>query len=196
MKITVTEVGDPWKPNDAADPMWTIHIAGFGEPQRTYDPLLATKGEHEAEVFKAKNSGKEYWRTPKGSQPAQATQAQTTGGATPTKSYTADPKKLKQEFALEVAKNQSIQRQVALKACVELICYGKREYAELADTFHEAMGLLYPGYKKTDGEVPPAEDGETMVDQGDFAKTTHEADDDLTPPAELYDEEASSKPHA
>lgn len=66
MKIVVKDVGKGWRPDDKpdADPMYTISVEGQTEPQKTYDPLLAVVGEHEAEQYTAK-SGKNYWRTPK-----------------------------------------------------------------------------------------------------------------------------------
>lgn len=63
-KIKVTQASQGWKARPTSDPLFTIHIEGEGEPQRTFDKELAVVGEHEAEKFTAKN-GKEYWRTPK-----------------------------------------------------------------------------------------------------------------------------------
>lgn len=71
--------------------------------------------------------------------------------------YQADPVKLKQDYNLEVARNQSIQRQVALKGAVDLIVAAKRDYGELTVTFDDLMDLLKP--KR-----------EVVQDTGDFAK--------------------------
>jgi hypothetical protein len=68
MKITVKQVGQGWKPKDKpdADPLYSIMLVDWSEPQKTYDPELAVVGEHEAEQYQSK-SGKTYWRVPKGS---------------------------------------------------------------------------------------------------------------------------------
>jgi hypothetical protein len=93
------------------------------------------------------------------------------------KKFEADPVKLKQEFNLEVHKNQSIQRQVAVKGVVDLIVAGKRDYAQLEDTYNDLMVLLNP--KQV--EIKPVE---TVTDKGDFAAINFEPD---LPPVEVYD---------
>ena len=58
------------------------------------------------------------------------------------KTYKADPDKMKQEFTLEQARNMSIQRQVGLKATVDLILGDKRSYDQLTDTYFDMMEIL------------------------------------------------------
>lgn len=144
MKVEVTNVSEPWKFNDTADPLYTIVLKDYGEPVKTYDLELAKLGEHEAEEYTAK-SGKTYWRLVK--------QSKWLGGGT--KKFEADPKKLQQEFSLEVAKNLSIQRQVSLKACVDLVVADKIAYTGLDATFDHLMLLLNPKY-----EAPSREEEE------------------------------------
>jgi hypothetical protein len=153
--------------------MYTIHIENKGEPQKTFDAALASLGEHEAEEYQSK-SGKTYWRVPKA------------GGYAPrssgAKTFQADPKKLKQEMTLEVAKNLSIQRQVAMKGAVDLIVADKRKYNQLHDTYADLMQLLNPDQAPDpfDGvEVP-------MTDMGDFAAEQ--------PPIEAYDQLTLTEP--
>ncbi len=102
MKINVTHVGSPWRANPQADYLYTIHIEGYGEPQKTFDAELAAEGEHEAEQYQAKASGKTYWRVPK-----------------PLGSSVSRSKPLERS----VDQTASIQRQVALKAAVEFTGY-------------------------------------------------------------------------
>lgn len=89
--------------------------------------------------------------------------------------YSADPKKLEQEFKLEVAKNLSIQRQVAVKGAVDLIVAGKMEYKDLGVVFDSLMGLLNPKLHQ-----------DVVVDAEDFAKINPTDFDE--PPIESYDE--------
>lgn len=56
--------------------------------------------------------------------------------------YEADPAKMKQEYNLDVAKNMSIQRQVAMKGVVDLVVAGKRDYDTLIDTYCDLMEIL------------------------------------------------------
>jgi len=58
------------------------------------------------------------------------------------KIYKADPDKLKQEYTLEQARNMSIQRQVGLKATIDLIVAGHRSYDQLIDTYADMMEIL------------------------------------------------------
>ncbi len=152
MKVNVTSVNpNPWKPDDApADfkPIYTFNIEGQGEPQKTTNPALATVGEHEA-YQKPSKSGKLYWYTDE--------EAKLTF-PTKSKSFQADPIKLKQEYSLEVAKNLSIQRQVAVKGVVDLIVAGKREYGDLQITFDDLMVLLNPKLAEEDVVIERAED--------------------------------------
>lgn len=77
------------------------------------------------------------------------------------KSFTADPKKLEQEFKLEVARNQSIQRQVAFKGVIDLMVSGKIGVDALDVWFDLAMDKLANQWHATKNIV---------VDSGDFAK--------------------------
>lgn len=54
----------------------------------------------------------------------------------------ADPDKLKQEYELEVARNQSIQRQVAVKGVIELITHDKVELTDFGKEYNKIMKLL------------------------------------------------------
>lgn len=136
MKINVTNVGEPWTPPSGGDALYTIHVEGVGEPQKTFDKALAVVGEHEAEQYQSK-TGKTYYRTPKPSGGYAGPRA-----ATGPKEFKADPAKMKQDLSLEVARNQSIQRQVAVKAAVDLIVAGKIEYDEMYRTYGYIMELL------------------------------------------------------
>ena len=121
MKIKVTHVGDAWQPSPDADPLYTIHIEGNGEPQRTYDAALAVVGTHEAEYFKSKK-GKVYWRTPK------PKEEQASSGA--------------REFKADPIKQESIEWQACLKAAVEVV----RDYNTLY--FDEKSKPSLADYKK------------------------------------------------
>lgn len=61
-KILVKQVGKPWLPPGGKDPLYSIMLEGYGEPQKTFDVKLAHEGEHEAESFTSK-SGKTFWRS-------------------------------------------------------------------------------------------------------------------------------------
>lgn len=184
MKITVTNVGKGWLPPNAqpdADPLYSLVVEGMGEPIKTYDKALAVLGEHEAEEYTAK-SGKTYWRLPKAR--TFPPQFPVKGGV---KEFKADPAKMKQEFSLEVARNQSIQRQVALKAAVELtIADGTGIPTEVVtEYFNHFMGLLATPWQPT--EDMTAEEFDQVVEEaGDFKKI-NPVDDDL-PPLSAYEE--------
>ncbi len=67
----------------------------------------------------------------------------------PDKVYKADPDKMKQDFTLQQATNMSIQRQVALKATIDLIVEDARKYSQLHETYTDIMGLLSePDWRK------------------------------------------------
>ncbi len=134
MKIKVTSVGEPWKATPESDALYTIHIEGHGEPQKTFDAALAVVGEHEAEEYQSK-AGKPYWRTPKASGAFQ----RAAGGV---KKFEADPKKLDQDKTLTIATNQSIQRQVAYKGVIDLIAADKIDINAMYDYFGYSMELL------------------------------------------------------
>lgn len=164
MKVNVINVGDPWTPPGGST-LYTIHVEGMGEPQRTFDASLAVLGEHEAEEYTSKK-GKTYLRVPKAP-----------GSFTPKlKHFAADPKKMQQDLNLEIKRNQSIQRQVAVKGAVELISVGVRKYSDLTAVYNDLMRLLNP--------EQVLEETYEVEDQGDFAKFL--ADDQ--PPVQNYDE--------
>lgn len=82
------------------------------------------------------------------------------------RTFKADPDKMKQQMTLETATNMSIQRQVAVKATVELIVSGKRDYLQLHETYVHIMEMLSePDWKKF--SVP---DG-PPIDNYDFLPT-------------------------
>lgn len=60
----------------------------------------------------------------------------------------ADPDKLKQERELEIARNQSIQRQVAVKAAVELVVSDKIKLDELDTYYDKFMDKLTTPWSK------------------------------------------------
>lgn len=168
MKINVTAVGEPWKPNPEADPLYTINVEGMGEPQKTYDAALAAVGEHEAEKYTAK-SGKDYWRSPKAFR-----------GSTG-KSFKADPEKMKQDHDLAVATNQSIQRQKAADIAAQLVMAGSRD--DLRSTFDELMQMIALPWRPDamSDPAPPTKPGLVKPPALQRAK-----DDDL-PPVESYE---------
>lgn len=84
--------------------------------------------------------------------------------AVESKTYKADPDKMKQEFTLEQARNMSIQRQVGLKATVDLILGGIRTYDQLIGTYCDMMEILSePNWreleelKDIEADMPPIE---------------------------------------
>lgn len=165
MNINITAVQEPWYATPGSDPMWTIFIQGQTEPQKTYDKALSVVGSHAAEQYTSK-TGKTYWRSPRDYKPAPKTPP-------------ADPLKLKQEMTLEVAKNLSIQRQVAAKSAIELIVAGKRDYADLQVTFDDLISLINPKQLDTDR----ANELNQELDQG-----FKEAMENDLPPVENYEQ--------
>lgn len=170
MRVNITKVlPKPWVPTDKpdADPLYTIHIEGQGEPQKTYDPALTTQGWHEAETFKSK-SGKEYWRTPKENNnlPTATGQVQ----------YKADPDK-----------QTSIEWQACLKAAVETVSNYYSLAGELPDSLEDYKRDIVNAvvtFTKTIQLKPDEvvrEAPETMTDQGDYAQVDQ-------PPIESYEE--------
>lgn len=69
----------------------------------------------------------------------------TSGGSRTAK---ADPDKLKQEWELEVARNQSIQRQVAIKGVIELIIHDKIKLIDFDKQYDEIMTKLTTQWKE------------------------------------------------
>lgn len=97
--------------------------------------------------------------------------------ATASKVYKADPDKLKQEMTLETARNQSIQRQVAVKGAVELIVAGKREYDQLHTTYVSLMELLTEhDWQKFGSPSEPESDGPPLDNYADQVPTEAEVD--------------------
>lgn len=169
-KINVIHVGTAWKPKDNpnADPLYTIHIEGMGEPQKTFDASLAVLGEHEAESFPSKG-GKTYWRTPK-------------------KQWT----KRDEQFKADPDSRESIEWQTSLKAAVEVVrdyhmttgpgSIDLKEYCKLVDkaaVHFKNLINVKPTSVTTDEEIE-----DTPEDAGDFAKI-NPVDD--KPPLDSYE---------
>ena len=103
-------------------------------------------------------------------------------------SYKADPDKLKQEYSLDVAKNMSIQRQVAVKATVDMFT-GVYDVEKFYKMYVDIMILLSepdwskfatPVDEKYENDLPPVEsyvDGPT--DEEVAAVDGDEFDNDL-----------------
>jgi hypothetical protein len=112
----------------------------------------------------------------------------------PAKTYKADPDKLKQEYSLDVAKNMSIQRQVAVKSTIDLIVAGKRKYSQLIGTYCDLMEILSePDWRELE-ELKEMEESLPPVELYDNVP------DDI-PSEEEYDEfvekiDAAQKAHA
>lgn len=151
MAIKVLHVGEPWKATPTSDPMWMITVEGMGEPQKTYDAALSTPGEYDAESYESK-AGKTYWRL-KGSKSSYK-------GAGGAKVFKADPDKMKMAWTIETARNQSIQRQVALKLALEQNQVDKAN--DIEEQFDRFMKLLVTPWQP----VPQ----DTVTEAGDFAK--------------------------
>lgn len=149
-KVEVLSVGNAWTPPNRpdADPMYTLIIKGQGEPVKTYDKKLATVGEHEAESYQSK-SGKTYWRI---AEPASEASSE---------SYS-------KHDMLEIAKNQSIQRQVAVKGAVELTYSGIAQWDDFEMTFDRLMRLLSRPWKDNGNKdkVPTAAEIEALEQAG------------------------------
>ncbi len=185
MKVQVTHVSEGWKPNDAGPNfklIYTIHLDGYSEPQKTQDETLAVLGNHDAEQYVAK-SGKPYWRTI-GSGQIVLHQGSSAPQSTDNR-YKADP-----------VKQESIEWQACLKAAVETV-HAWNQLASLQDKDWSVPTL--PDYKKQiveavvtftqtiekkpDTITPAYEATETMVDQGDYAQVSLEE----LPPVEAYE---------
>lgn len=92
----------------------------------------------------------------------------------PNKVYKADPDKMKQEFTLEQARNMSIQRQVALKAAVDLISlsapYSSRGFSKI---YTDMMALLSePDWRKFQIQ----DDDQPTSESDDYIPTAAEVD--------------------
>lgn len=126
-KIKVTYVSKGWKPDNAEanfKPIYTIHIEGEAEPQKTQDPVLAELGTYEAETYPTK-SGKTYWRSVE------------------TATIMAEARDT--QFKADPVKQESIEWQSALKAAVEAV----HDYYDLVRWTED--GVVFPtleNYKK------------------------------------------------
>lgn len=181
MKINVTHTSEGWRPPKAASDfpaIYTIHIEGYSESQKTMDASLATVGTHEAEEYTAK-SGKTYWRS---------IEPENVPGATE-KVSKADP-----------AKQESIEWQACLKAAVETVHdynslaqissdYKLPSLADYKKQIVEAVVTFTQTLEKKPDRIPDrlptslevgednpnslvTEVGETITDMGDYGKVS------------------------
>lgn len=109
--------------------------------------------------------------------------------AAPEKVFKADPDKMKQTYTLEVAKNMSIARQVAVKAAVELTASWNYNAEKFYKVYVDVMVLLSepdwtkfaaPIDNRFENELPPVENYDNLPTDADVAATaTEQFDNDL-----------------
>lgn len=131
MNLKVKSVELDWKSDDGQK-VKSIIITEDGEVYKTWSKTIAAEGwSGEVEVYEKNGEKlvKQPWK-----------QSSRSG----TKEFKADPAKMKQDYALQVKTNQSIQKQVALKGAVDLIVAGKRPYEDLELTYYDLLNLLNP----------------------------------------------------
>lgn len=147
MNIKVKSVELAWKSDDGKI-LKHIVVTEDGQTFRTFSKTIAKEGwSGEVEVYE--KNGENLVKQP-----------QKAGFGT--KEFKADPVKLKQDLALQIATNQSIQRQVALKCAVEVyvaqVGAGWEDYSRIQETFEDFMKLLNP---KLGGENANSQSGTT-----------------------------------
>ena len=143
MKITVKEGKEVWKSPDGKVKIYDITLDN-GTIMHTKSDRIAGGGEFDVEVYEKNN--KTYVR-----------QLPKEGNFSPSgKTFKADPEKMKQEWTLEVARNQSIQRQVAYKGVIDLVVSDKIELGEFELWFDLSMNFLANPWNKE--AVQEAED--------------------------------------
>lgn len=195
MKIKVTQVvGQGWKADDNADTLYTVHIEGQGEPQKTYDESLARVGEHEAESFVAK-SGKTYWRTKRPQMAPRAPYKQSV------KEFKADKDKmaLGQWQTAMNAGRQIVADFYNLKSINPDFALSIDDYKRTvvnaaitcASTISIKPGRIIKPHDEHEHDNEPAEDDNQTVERAaDFAKINPAPEPDDLPPVELYEEQA------
>lgn len=143
--VKIDSAEQTWKSPDGQRVLFRV-VTSEGKAYKTFSKTIGKEG-WTGEVEEYEKNGEKFIKQPD------------TGGAYRgggTKSFKADPVKLNQDLKLEIARNQSIQRQVALKAAVDLTIAGMKENGSNPGAvdryFEHFMKLLNPKLKGEEDE--------------------------------------------
>lgn len=140
--VKIDSAEQTWKSPDGQRVLFRV-VTSEGKAYKTFSKTIGKEG-WTGEVEEYEKNGEKFIKQPD------------TGGAYRgggTKSFKADPVKLNQDLKLEIARNQSIQRQVALKAAVDVYCSSEAILVTDIETiFNDFMRLLNPKLKGEEDE--------------------------------------------
>lgn len=149
--VTIDSAEQVWQSPDGRKVMFRV-VTSEGKVFKTWSKTIGKEG-WSGEVEEYEKDGEKFIKQP---------YSASAGRGSGTKSFKADPVKLEQDLKLEIARNQSIQRQVALKAAVDVYtASGISQYTP--DTAQEYIKGHFDYFMKL---LNPKLGGEHADDQG------------------------------